>query len=170
MKVRVLPIVIATVSLFASAVHAQRPECPPTKPGACFVDVSDTGMFGFLVDGEDNLLVIGPLDEDNDFFKFPPNGKRVQIHQIDNEASVGYCEDVQCEAFTHIGTGRVSANVSATPDFSGLSCPTSIHVNGRVVGPFGGEFDLTGVLVTAPSKKDPSGCKVILNDVSISPR
>ncbi len=159
--------------LVATAAGADRPECPPTKPGACFIDISDTGQFGFLTDPDGDTVIVGPFDENNDFIRFPPQGNRVRLHQIDTDIDVFAClGDPGCAGggFTHFGTGHVSANVSFLASTGDLSCPTSIQVHGTVTGPGGGEFDLQAALIQTPSKKSPTGCKVVLGDVSITPQ
>ena len=114
---------------------------------------------------------MGPFDQANDFFQFPPNGKRIRLHQIDTEIDVYVClGDPGCSGEpTHIGTGRASANVSLTPGF-GLGCPTSIQVHGEVVGSLGGEFDVRGALMLVPSKKAPGGCRVKASSITLTPR
>lgn len=165
-------VLMACFVLLAAPAGADRPECPPTKPGACFLDISNMGQFGFLVDPDDDTVIVGPFDENNDFIRFPARGERIRLHQIDRDIDLYAClGDPGCGVggFTHVGIGHVSANVSFTPR-GDLSCPTSIQVHGTAIGPAGGEFDVRAALIVTPSRKSPTGCRVVLGDVSITPK
>jgi hypothetical protein len=167
--------------VLSCVVAAQQPLCtdPVRPPGACFVP-KEPGYWYLWIPGPDGLVVVGPLDQKN-FEIVRPNATTRSL-VVDNSATVSYCTPLMLIDGTcpipnpppdfsklYVGMGRVTANFTmydpvAPPD---TRCPTAVHVKAEVRKGDGDPFTLRADVVLVKDKSEPSGCRVVVNEVTL---
>lgn len=157
-----LLVVAAWLVLTGSSAWADRPECPPTKPGACFRDINPLGLFVFILDFDGELLIMGPMDREQDFELIRPDQGGFDVFQINRDTGFLYCSSFDLITFSCVGdelegSGHVAAHVHLSDTFA-LGCPSTAHVHGTVDG-----RRLSGSLMTVGKKS----CRLHHNELEL---
>lgn len=173
---------IILILVMSCAVLAQQPLCsdPDRPPGACFVP-KEPGYWMMWIPGPDGLVVVGPLDEK--YFEIVgPKGK-IRSLTVENDAPVSYCTPLMLTDGTcpvpnpppdfsklYVGMGRLSANFTINDPMSMdpyTRCPAAVHVKAEVRKGAGDPFTLRADVVLVKDKSEPTGCRVVVNEVTL---
>lgn len=165
------------------AAAQQRPQCGslfplslPPKPGACFVN-TPIGAFFFLVDADNDFLLVETYGDTDDQVKLRPNG-RISAHQTARQARFIFCpagvtgRDCLQSIFqpgrrAFAGWGRLSVNTDANVFFS-YTCPSSVTARATVTDPQTGA-DRRLVMHQIRTRNRDGSCRDVLDDIRLAP-
>ncbi len=176
-----LPVVtLLTGSLLAPPpAWAERPLCadiPPQGPAVCFIEEPFLGVFFETPAAEpEQMALILIEDPQDDFVIAFPDG-RLFVHTPEREGTLIWCPfpfaefdfgNPQPECV--FGTAKLQANgyIELNGD---LSCPYTAHLSGSGLrGTDGAAFDVSADVLRVPTVKDPSGCRIVKDEINAEP-
>lgn len=178
----------ACLFLAPSLAWGERPQCdfppfpPPSGSGPCFIDGRLGGVFfedfsEDLTQEPDQMVLILFNDRDDDFVRVSPHDDFF-VHTPEREATMIWCPFPFADFDENgpapdciMGAARLAANGFVDENVD-PSCPYTAHMSGTGSDFESGLllFDVSFDTVRVPSRKDPSGCKILKNEIIINPR
>lgn len=169
----------ALIVAAASPAAAVRPECeqiPPPGPSVCFIEEPFLGVFyEEPLDDPQEMVLLLINDREDDFVLSFPDGS-LFVHTPERSGAMFWCPfpfaefdfgNTQPECV--FGTARLQSNgyIELSGDFG---CPFTSHLSGSGVrGTDAAPFDVDSDLIIVPDPREPSGCRVVTNEITATP-
>jgi hypothetical protein len=142
----------------------------------CFIEEPFVGVFFETPSDQPEEMVLVLIEDPTDDFVIAFPDGRLFVHTPESEGEMIWCpfpfaefdfQNPQPECV--FGTARLAAN--GYIEFSGdLSCPYTARLSGSGArGTDGTAFEVSADVLRVPTHKDPSGCRIVKDDISAEP-